>query len=156
MEMLGSSHEEAEREASPAQDARVSRQSRGEALRANRAVSGLAAGLLDQGQAPVIRPGSGCRATWTQCRTTKGGALGTRRSPTTEATKVAPCRAWSQAAAKGRRARVYPEGQLRLRSTQRGPAVPVLQGQTAPGAGVQPPGFKKLPTNPSLFQSRCA
>lgn len=51
-EMLNSLREEAEREVSPAQDARVSRKSQGEVLWANRAVSGLATGLLDQGQAP--------------------------------------------------------------------------------------------------------
>lgn len=51
-EMLNSLREEAEREVSPAQDARVSCKSQGEVLWANRAVSGLATGLLDQGQAP--------------------------------------------------------------------------------------------------------
>lgn len=120
-------------------------------LWANLAVSGLVTALLDQGQAPR-------NTAWLRAQSHLDAAQNDReRSPghSKIAHRGSHKGSYLQGLVtdntKGRRAQVHPEGPLRLRSTQRGPAGPVLQGMT-PGGGVQPPGFKRLPVDPSFFQ----
>lgn len=92
----------------------------------------------------------------TQCRATKGGALGARRPPTAEVTKVAACRAWSRTAAKGRRAHVRAEGQRRLRSTWRAQLFPFFKGRRHQGSASNPRALQGCQCVLRAFQSRCA